>query len=132
LTDRTQTIRASVRDVQLTLILTVGLVILVIFLFLRRLWAPVIPSVALPLSLIGTFGIMSLAGFSLNNLSLMALTISTGFVVDDAIVMIENIFRYIEAGESPLEAALKGSRQIGFTVISLSFSLIAVFIPLLF
>jgi multidrug efflux pump subunit AcrB len=107
-------------------------VILVIFLFLRRLWATAIPSVALPLSLIGTFGIMYLAGFSLNNLSLMALTISTGFVVDDAIVMIENIFRYIEAGESPLEAALKGSRQIGFTVISLSFSLIAVFIPLLF
>ncbi|MGA8655184.1 MAG: multidrug efflux RND transporter permease subunit [Chthoniobacterales bacterium] len=132
LTDRTQTIRASVRDVQFTLILTVGLVILVIFLFLRKLWATVIPSVALPLSLIGTFGIMYLAGFSLNNLSLMALTISTGFVVDDAIVMIENIFRYIEAGDSPLEAALKGSRQIGFTVISLSISLIAVFIPLLF
>ena len=132
LADRTQTIRASVRDVQFTLILTVGLVILVIFLFLRRVWATVIPSVALPLSLIGTFGVMYLAGFSLNNLSLMALTISTGFVVDDAIVMIENIFRYIEAGESPLQAALKGSRQIGFTVISLSFSLIAVFIPLLF
>jgi multidrug efflux pump len=132
LADRTQTIRASIRDVQFTLILTVGLVILVIFLFLRRIWATVIPSVALPLSLIGTFGVMYLAGFSLNNLSLMALTISTGFVVDDAIVMIENIFRYIEAGESPLEAALKGSRQIGFTVISLSFSLIAVFIPLLF
>jgi multidrug efflux pump len=132
LTDRTQTIRASIRDVQFTLILTVGLVILVIFVFLRRIWATVIPSVALPLSLIGTFGVMYLAGFSLNNLSLMALTISTGFVVDDAIVMIENIFRHIEAGESPLEAALKGSRQIGFTVISLSFSLIAVFIPLLF
>ncbi|HYY29885.1 MAG TPA: efflux RND transporter permease subunit, partial [Chthoniobacterales bacterium] len=132
LADRTQTIRASVRDVQFTLILTVGLVILVIFLFLRRVWATVIPSVALPLSLIGTFGVMYLAGFSLNNLSLMALTISTGFVVDDAIVMIENIFRHIEAGESPLQAALKGSRQIGFTVISLSFSLIAVFIPLLF
>src|SRR6202022_1799348 len=132
LTDRTEPIRASVRDVQFTLMLTVVLVILVIFLFLRRVWATVIPSVALPLSLIGTFGIMYLAGFSLNNLSLMALTISTGFVVDDAIVMIENIFRYIEAGESPLEAALKGSRQIGFTVVSLSFSLIAVFIPLLF
>jgi hydrophobe/amphiphile efflux-1 (HAE1) family protein len=132
LADRTQTIRASVRDVQFTLILTVGLVILVIFLFLRRIWATVIPSVALPLSLIGTFGVMYVAGFSLNNLSLMALTISTGFVVDDAIVMIENIFRYIEAGEPPLAAALKGSRQIGFTVISLSFSLIAVFIPLLF
>ena len=132
LTDRTQTIRASVHDVQFTLLLTVALVILVIFIFLRRVWATVIPSVALPLSLIGTFGIMYLAGFSLDNLSLMALTISTGFVVDDAIVMIENIFRYIEAGESPLDAALKGSRQIGFTVISLSFSLIAVFIPLLF
>src|SRR6516164_7365729 len=132
LTDRTQTIRASIRDVQFTLILTVGLVILVIFLFLRRLWATVIPSVALPLSLIGTFGIMYLAGFSLNNLSLMALTISTGFVVDDAIVMIENIVRYIEAGEPPLEAALKGAKQIGFTVVSLSVSLVAVFIPLLF
>jgi multidrug efflux pump len=132
LTDRTETIRASVRDVQFTLILTVALVVLVIFLFLRRLWATVIPSVALPLSLIGTFGIMYLVGFSLNNLSLMALTISTGFVVDDAIVMIENIFRYIEAGEEPLPAALKGARQIGFTVISLSISLIAVFIPLLF
>ncbi|HXM27276.1 MAG TPA: multidrug efflux RND transporter permease subunit [Chthoniobacterales bacterium] len=132
LTDRTETIRASVRDVQLTLILTVALVILVIFLFLRRVWATVIPSVALPLSLIGTFGIMYLVGFSLNNLSLMALTISTGFVVDDAIVMIENIFRYIEAGDEPLPAALKGARQIGFTVISLSISLIAVFIPLLF
>jgi multidrug efflux pump len=132
LTDRTETIRASVRDVQFTLLLTVVLVILVIFLFLRRLWATVIPSVALPLSLVGTFGIMYLVGFSLNNLSLMALTISTGFVVDDAIVMIENIFRYIEAGEKPFPAALKGARQIGFTVISLSISLIAVFIPLLF
>jgi multidrug efflux pump len=132
LTDRTETIRASVRDVQFTLILTVTLVILVIFLFLRRLWATIIPSVALPLSLIGTFGIMYLIGFSLNNLSLMALTISTGFVVDDAIVMIENIFRYIEAGEDPFSAALKGARQIGFTVISLTVSLIAVFIPLLF
>ncbi|HEY0792550.1 MAG TPA: multidrug efflux RND transporter permease subunit, partial [Chthoniobacterales bacterium] len=132
LTDRTETIRASVRDVQFTLLLTIVLVILVIFLFLRKVWATVIPSVALPLSLIGTFGVMYLLGFSLNNLSLMALTISTGFVVDDAIVMIENIFRYIEEGEPPLEAALKGSRQIGFTVISLSISLIAVFIPLLF
>src|SRR6201982_3981246 len=132
LTDRTQTIRASVRDVQFTLILTVGLVILVIFIFLRRVWATVIPSVALPLSLIGTFGIMYLAGFSLNNLTLMALTISTGFVVDDAIVMIENIVRYIEAGDPPLEAALKGAKQIGFTVVSLSVSLVAVFIPLLF
>ncbi|MEO6052431.1 MAG: multidrug efflux RND transporter permease subunit [Chthoniobacterales bacterium] len=132
LVDRTQTIRASVEDVEFTLILTIGLVILVIFLFLRKFWATIIPSVALPLSLIGTFGIMYLAGFSLNNLTLMALTIATGFVVDDAIVMIENIFRYLEQGDSPLEAALKGSRQIGFTIISLTISLIAVFIPLLF
>jgi len=108
------------------------LVVLVIFLFLRKLWATVIPSIALPLAIIGTFGVMQLAGFSLDNLSLMALTISTGFVVDDAIVMIENIVRYIEKGERPLEAALHGSKQIGFTVISLTFSLIAVFIPLLF
>ncbi len=132
LTDRTTTIRASVADVQFTLVLTVILVVLVIFLFLRKLWATVIPSIALPLAIIGTFGVMDLAGFSLDNLSLMALTIATGFVVDDAIVMIENIVRYIEAGDKPFEAALKGSKQIGFTVISLSFSLIAVFIPLLF
>ena len=132
LADRTETIRASVSDVQFTLLLTVALVVMVMFLFLRKLWATVITSVALPLSLIGTFGIMYLAGFSLDNLSLMALTISTGFVVDDAIVMIENIVRYIEAGDSPMEAALKGARQIGFTVVSLSVSLIAVFIPLLF
>jgi len=132
LTDRTATIRASVRDVQFTLILTVALVVMVIFVFLRKLWATVIPSVALPLAVIGTFGVMKLAGFSLDNLSLMALTISTGFVVDDAIVMIENIVRFIEAGEEPLEAALKGARQIGFTVISLSLSLVAVFIPLIF
>ncbi|MEY2491619.1 MAG: multidrug efflux pump [Verrucomicrobiota bacterium] len=132
LADRTETIRASVTDVQLTLLLTIALVVMVMFVFLRKLWATVIPSVALPLSLIGTFGIMYLAGFSLDNLSLMALTISTGFVVDDAIVMIENIVRFIEAGDPPLEAALKGARQIGFTVISLSVSLIAVFIPLLF
>jgi multidrug efflux pump subunit AcrB len=121
-----------VRDVQLTLLLTVALVVMVMFLFLRKLWTTVITSVALPLSLIGTCGIMYLAGFSLDNLSLMALTISTGFVVDDAIVMIENIVRYIEAGDRPLEAALKGAKQIGFTVVSLSVSLIAVFIPLLF
>jgi multidrug efflux pump subunit AcrB len=120
LADRTETIRASVRDVQLTLLLTIALVVMVMFLFLRKLWATVITSVALPLSLIGTFGIMYLAGFSLDNLSLMALTISTGFVVDDAIVMIENIVRYIEAGDPPLEAALKGAKQIGFTVVSLS------------
>jgi multidrug efflux pump len=132
LADRTETIRASVTDVQFTLLLTVALVVMVMFVFLRKLWATVITSVALPLSLIGTFGIMYLAGFSLDNLSLMALTISTGFVVDDAIVMIENIVRYIEAGDRPLEAALKGARQIGFTVVSLSISLIAVFIPLLF
>jgi len=132
LADRTETIRASVEDVQFTLLLTIVLVVLVIFLFLRKIWATIIPSVALPLSLIGTFGVMYLAGYSLNNLSLMALTISTGFVVDDAIVMLENIFRHIERGEKPLEAALKGSREIGFTVISLSISLIGVFIPLLF
>src|SRR5439155_2248852 len=132
LTDRTETIRASVHDVELTLLLTVGLVVMVIFLFLRKLWATVIPSIALPLAIVGTFGVMKLADFSLDNLSLMALTISTGFVVDDAIVMIENIVRYIEMGEKPLDAALKGSRQIGFTVISLTVSLIAVFIPLLF
>jgi hydrophobe/amphiphile efflux-1 (HAE1) family protein len=130
--DRTETIRASVSDVQFTLLLTVFLVVLVLFLFLRKLSATIIPSVALPLSVLGTFGFMYLAGFSLDNLSLMALTISTGFVVDDAIVMIENIVRYIEQGDSPLQAALKGSRQIGFTVVSLSISLIAVFIPLLF
>jgi len=132
LTDRTQTIRASVRDVQFTLILTVTLVVMVIFVFLRKLWATVIPSVALPLAVIGTFGVMKLIGFTLDNLSLMALTISTGFVVDDAIVMIENIVRFIENGEKPFEAALKGAKQIGFTVISLSFSLVAVFIPLVF
>ena len=130
--DRTETIRASVRDVQFTLVLTIGLVVLVLLMFLRRLRATIIPSVALPLSLLGTFAVMYLAGFSLDNLSLMALTISTGFVVDDAIVMIENIFRYIEKGDHPFKAALKGSKQIGFTVISLSMSLIAVFIPLLF
>jgi len=132
LTDRTETIRASVHDVQFTLLLTVALVVMVIFLFLRKLWATIIPSVSLPLAVIGTFGIMKLLGFSLDNLSLMALTISTGFVVDDAIVMIENIVRYIEMGEKPLDAAIKGSKQIGFTVISLTVSLIAVFIPLIF
>ena len=132
LTDRTQTIRASVRDVQFELMLTVALVVMVIFLFLRNLSATVIPSVAVPLSLVGTFGVMYLLGYSLNNLSLMALTISTGFVVDDAIVMIENINRFLEQGDSPLEAALKGSGQIGFTIVSLTVSLIAVLIPLLF
>ncbi|HYA40159.1 MAG TPA: multidrug efflux RND transporter permease subunit [Syntrophobacteraceae bacterium] len=132
LTDRTTTIRASVRDVQFELMLAVVLVVLVIFLFLRNLSATTIPSVAVPLSLVGTFGVMYLIGFSLNNLSLMALTISTGFVVDDAIVMIENVARYVEQGDSPLEAALKGSKQIGFTILSLTVSLIAVLIPLLF
>jgi multidrug efflux pump len=132
LTDRTTTIRASVKDVEFELMLTVALVVMVIFLFLRNLSATIIPSVAVPLSLVGTFGIMYLLGYSLNNLTLMALTISTGFVVDDAIVMIENIARYLEEGQSPLQAALKGSEQIGFTIISLTFSLIAVLIPLLF
>ncbi|MFZ0936581.1 MAG: efflux RND transporter permease subunit [Bryobacteraceae bacterium] len=132
LTDRTNTIRASVEDVQLELMLTVALVVMVIFLFLRNLSATVIPSIAVPLSLVGTFGVMYLLGYSLNNLTLMALTISTGFVVDDAIVMIENISRYIEEGESALQAALRGSAQIGFTIVSLTISLIAVLIPLLF
>src|SRR5512143_3091790 len=132
LTDRTVTIRASVRDVQYELLLAVALVVLVIYLFLRNLPATAIPSVAVPLSLVGTFGVMYLLGFSLNNLSLMALTISTGFVVDDAIVMIENIARYVEEGETPMQAALKGAKQIGFTILSLTISLIAVLIPLLF
>jgi multidrug efflux pump len=132
LTDRTTTIRASVKDVEFELMLTIVLVVMVIFLFLRNLAATVIPSVAVPLSLIGTFGVMYLLGYSLNNLTLMALTISTGFVVDDAIVMIENIDRYLEMGDAPLEAALKGSGQIGFTIVSLTVSLIAVLIPLLF
>ena len=132
LTDRTTTIRASVKDVEFELMLTVGLVVMVIFLFLRNISATIIPSVAVPLSLIGTFGVMYLFGYSLNNLTLMALTISTGFVVDDAIVMIENISRYIEAGEDAMQAALKGAEQIGFTILSLTISLIAVLIPLLF
>ncbi|MDR3735582.1 MAG: multidrug efflux RND transporter permease subunit [Acidobacteriaceae bacterium] len=132
LTDRTVTIRASVKDVQFELLLTIALVVMVIFLFLRTLAATIIPAVAVPLSIVGTFGVMYLLGYSLNNLSLMALTISTGFVVDDAIVMIENIERYLEMGDSPLEAALKGSEQIGFTIVSLTVSLIAVLIPLLF
>jgi multidrug efflux pump len=132
LTDRTVTIRGSVEDVQFELMLSVGLVVMVVFLFLRTLAGTVIPSVAVPLSLVGTFGVMVLLGFSLNNLTLMALTISTGFVVDDAIVMIENIARYVEAGEPPLAAALKGAQQIGFTILSLTVSLVAVLIPLLF
>ncbi|HZP43312.1 MAG TPA: efflux RND transporter permease subunit, partial [Candidatus Binatia bacterium] len=132
LTDRTTTIRASVADVKLELGLTVALVVLVLFLFLRSLSATIIPSVAVPLSLVGTFGAMYLLGYTLDNLSLMALTISTGFVVDDAIVMIENVARYVEEGVPPLEAALRGSEQIGFTIVSLTVSLIAVLIPLLF
>ncbi len=132
LTDRTTTIRASVEDVQFELLLAIALVVLVIFLFLRNIPATIIPGVAVPLSLVGTFGVMYLAGFSINNLTLMALTIATGFVVDDAIVMIENIMRYIEKGDPPMAAALKGSKQIGFTIISLTFSLVAVLIPLLF
>ncbi|MFL1389856.1 MdtB/MuxB family multidrug efflux RND transporter permease subunit [Pseudomonas tritici] len=132
LTDRTQTIRASVKDVQHELLIAIALVVMVTFLFLRRVSATLIPSIAVPLSLVGTFGVMYLAGFSINNLTLMALTIATGFVVDDAIVMLENISRYIEEGETPLAAALKGAKQIGFTLISLTLSLIAVLIPLLF
>ena len=132
LTDRTNTIRASVKDVEFELMLTIALVVMVIFLFLRSIRATVIPAVAVPLSIVGTFGVMYLLNYSLNNLSLMALTISTGFVVDDAIVMIENIARYLEKGDGPLEAALKGSEQIGFTIVSLTVSLIAVLIPLLF
>ena len=132
LTDRTTTIRASVRDTQFELLLAIALVVMVIFVFLRSVSATLIPSVAVPLSLMGTFGVMYLCGFSINNLTLMALTISTGFVVDDAIVMIENIARYVEAGETPMAAALKGAQQIGFTIVSLTISLIAVLIPLLF
>ena len=132
LTDLTTSIQASVSDVEFELLLTIGLVVLVIFLFLRSLRATIIPSVAVPLSLVGTFGAMYAFGYSLDNLSMMALTISTGFVVDDAIVMIENIARYIEEGEPPMKAALKGASQIGFTIISLTVSLIAVLIPLLF
>ncbi len=132
LADRTQTIRASISDVQFELMLSIALVVMVTFLFLRNVAATLIPSVAVPLSLIGTFGVMYLADFSLNNLSLMALTIATGFVIDDAIVVVENISRRLEQGETPMQAALKGSQQIGFTIISLTFSLIAVLIPLLF
>jgi multidrug efflux pump len=129
--DRTITIRASVQDIEFTLMLTVALVVMVIFLFLRNAWATVIPSISVPLSIVGTFGVMYLLHYSIDNLSLMALAICTGFVVDDAIVVIENITRYLEAGDSPMEAALKGSREIGFTVLSMSVSLIAVFIPIL-
>ena len=129
--DRTQTIRASVHDVQFTLMLSIGLVVMVIFLFLRNVWATIIPSVTVPLALVGSFAVMFLFNYSLDNLSLMALTIAVGFVVDDAIVMLENIFRHIEDGMKPLDAAIKGAGEIGFTIISISMSLIAVFIPLL-
>ena len=130
--DRSENIRASVRDVEFTLLITIGLVVVVIFLFLRNFWATVIPSVVVPLSLVGTFGVMYAVGYSLDNLSLMALTIAVGFLVDDAIVMIENIVRYLEMGDRPFEAALKGAGQIGFTIVSITFSLVAVFIPLIF
>ena len=131
--DRSLTIRASVDDVQWTLLITIALVVMVIFIFLRHVWATIIPSVTVPLSLVGTFAVMYLLGYSLDNLSLMGLTIAVGFVVDDAIVMIENIVRYHRGGRcAPLEAAIKGAGQIGFTIISITFSLIAVFIPLLF
>ncbi len=132
MSDRSETTRASIHDVQFTMMLTIGLVVVVIFLFLRTLWATVIPSLAVPLSLLATFGVMYAGGFSIDNISLMGLTISVGFIVDDAIVMIENIVRYIEQGDRPFEAALKGAGQIGFTIISITFSLIAVFIPLFF
>ena len=132
MSDRSQSIRDSVSDVEFTLVLTVGLVVMVIFVFLRHFWATVIPSITVPLALVGTFGVMYVAGYSIDNLSLMGLTIAVGFVVDDAIVMIENIVRYIEEGKKPLDAALEGAGQIGFTIISITFSLIAVFIPLLF
>ncbi len=130
LTDRTQTIRASIKSVEHELLLTVGLVIFVIFVFLHSFRATIIPSAAVPLSIIGTFGVMYMLGYTLNNLTLMALTISTGFVVDDAIVMLENITRYVEKGMKPMEAALKGAKEIGFTIVSLSISLVAVLIPL--
>ena len=129
--DRTTTIRASIHDVEITLVISVILVIFVVFVFLRNYWATIIPSVAVPTSLVGTFGVMYLCGYSLDNLSLMALTVSTGFVVDDAIVVIENITRHLEAGMKPFEAAMRGAREIGFTVISMSTSLVAVFIPIL-
>jgi hydrophobe/amphiphile efflux-1 (HAE1) family protein len=132
MSDRSGSIRESVADVQFTMLLTIGLVVLAIFIFLRHLWATIIPSITVPLSLVGTFGIMWMCDYSIDNLSLMGLTIATGFVVDDAIVMIENIVRYIEEGEKPFDAALKGAGQIGFTIVSITFSLIAVFIPLLF
>ena len=129
--DRTVTIRSSVHDVEISLIISVMLVVLVVFMFLREVWATIIPSVAVPLSLVATFGVMYLVGYTIDNLSLMALTVATGFVVDDAIVVIENITRYLEMGMQPYEAAMKGSKEIGFTVLSMSTSLIAVFTPIL-
>ena len=131
ISDRSLAIDASIADVKFTLILTIALVVMVIFLFLRHFWATVIPSIAVPLALVCTFAVMYPLGYSVNNLTLMALTIAVGFVVDDAIVMIENIVRYIEKGDTPLEAALKGSGEIGFTIVSITISLVAVFIPLL-
>jgi multidrug efflux pump subunit AcrB len=130
--DRSTNIRDSVSDAEMTLMITIGLVVLTIFVFLRKLWATIIPSIMVPLALVATAGVMYIVGFNLDNISLMALTIAVGFVVDDAIVMIENIVRYIEQGETPFNAALKGAGQIGFTIVSITFSLIAVFIPLLF
>src|SRR5207244_368418 len=130
--DRSETIRASVADVKSTLKLTVFLVVLVIFLFLRNISATIIPSLALPVSIVGTFAVMYVFGYSVDNLSLMALTLSVGFVVDDAIVMLENIVRHMEMGEAPFQAALRGSREIGFTILSMTLSLAAVFIPVLF
>ena len=131
ISDRTTTIRASVADVQFTLMLTIGLVVGVIFLFLRSVWATIIPAIAVPVSIIGTFGVMYLFGYSLDNLSLMGLSIAVGFVVDDAIVMVENIARHMEMGKTPMQAALDGAGEIGFTILSMSISLVAVFIPLL-
>src|SRR6202008_2854909 len=130
ISDRTDTIRASIADVQFTLLLTVALVVMVIFAFLRSFWATIIPAITVPLSLVGTFAVMYALGYSLDNLSLMGLTIAVGFVVDDAIVVIENIVRHLEEGLSPLQAALKGAGEIGFTIVSITLSLIAVFIPL--
>src|SRR5207247_5934711 len=129
---RSDTIRESYRDVQFTMVLTLGLVIMVIFVFLRNIWATIIPSLALPFSIIGTFAVMYLCGYSLDNLSMMALILAIGFVVDDAIVVLENIVRHIEHGVPPMRAALEGAREVGFTVISMTISLAAVFIPLLF
>ena len=131
ISDRTQTIRAAVEDVQFTLLLTIALVVMVIFLFLRSFWATVIPAITVPLALLGACALMWVFGYTLDNLSLMALTIAVGFVVDDAIVMLENISRYIEEGERPLAAAFKGASEIGFTIVSISISLVAVLIPLL-